>query len=640
MRQVSFVPRPKFAFVRFRPLAAWLLLLAAGLFLIARAGDSVHAQSAMAMQMKELPAPDTLPVPLKLTGIGNSHLKITATPEAQAWFDQGLNTLHDFWDYESAKAFEQGIRADLNCAMCYWGLHQAVIFREQGSTAYSDKALENAVRLKGRVSKEERLYIEAAVAANGHAKTVNLRDKSTNSEETAIWRKAVKDYPNDVQAKLFLAGSLRDGYDDSGEPKKGMQEAIEILQEVLKANPDDSAANHYWIHAMEPGAHPERAIGSAERLAGLAPASGHMVHMPGHIFYRVGDYADAEHWFAQSQAVDEKYMRDEHVAPDDDWNYIHNLMYEIANLMEEGKLRQAMTLSEKSPSGRGELKGTLYITVPRDGITRLNSQLPVALRTGDWADALKMVDASKPDARLENLNFLAGQLRDYASGMQAAEAGDLTKAKAASDDLDAGLWRKSQRTKDDEAKDDDAKKDDAKKDAEKTSSPVMATVMPDALAKPLVENLSVMSLELRATILAGEKKLPEAKALFAEAAKEEKDLGYREPPMFIRPVGETEGYALLQAGDYAAAHHAYAAALIERPNSGFGLYGEARCSEGAGNTSAALAEYAKFAEAWKNADQDLPEVRHAHEYMTDHKGSGGSQALAKRGASGKGDPAT
>ena len=580
-------------------LCIWMLVAAFG-------SRAAVAQSNMSgMQMKEIPAPATLPPPLKMTGIGNSHLAITATPEAQAWFDQGLNTLHDFWDYESARAFEQAIRTDPNCAMCYWGLYQALMFRQGQPNTYSEEALATAVRVKDHANKQERLYIESAVASNDAMKAAGPDERPDSTKETAILRELVKKYPNDTQAKLFLAGSVRDGYDDNGEPKKGTQESVAILEEVLKTNPDDSAANHYWIHAMEPGAHPGNALESAQRLASLAPNSGHMVHMPGHIFYRVGDYPDAEHWFAESTEVDEKYMRDQHVGPDDDWNYIHNLMYAVANLMEEGKLQQAMELSNKFPGGRGEFAGTLYIHSPRDGMARLDNQLPVALRVGDWAGSLRMVDASKPDARFENLNFLAGQLRDYATGMKAAEAGDLDAAQAASDKLDAALWRMSQKIKD----------QPKKKSGDSTTGPVTATVMPDAQAAPLVSNLSVMSLELRATILAGQKRLTEAKALFAEAAKEEKDLGYREPPNFIRPVGETEGFALLRAGDYAGAHAAYAAALADRPNSGFGLYGEARSSEGAGNSAQALEEYAAFEKAWKNADSSLPELQHARQYI-------------------------
>lgn len=607
MRLFRFPLFPLCCNLRFAGAAAALLLLAPG----CRGAAAQSAMPGMAgMQMKPVPPPESLPVPVKMTGIGNSHLTITATPEGQAWFDQGLNLTHDFWDYEAAKAFEQGVRSDPNCAMCYWGLYQATMSRERGPSAYSEKALANAVRLKRRVGKEEQLYIEATVAGNKAVKAAGPDEHLDDTREIAIWRKVVKNYPKDTQAKIFLAESLRDGFDGRGEPKKGSRESDAILEEVLKANPNDSAANHYWIHAMEPGNHPERALASAQLLASLAPASGHMVHMPGHIFYRVGDYHDAERWFAESQAVDEKYMREQHVAPDDEWNYIHNLMYEIANLMEEGKLNEAMALSRKSSEGRGELRATLYTNLPRDGMARLNPQLPVALRAGDWAGVVKMLGASKPDARFANLNFLALQLRDYALGMQAMEAGDVTTAQQDSDKLDSALRRMSQRIKD------EPKQDSGKAD---TTGPVMVSVMPDAKARPLLDNLSLMSLELRASLLAGQKKLPEAKALFTQAAKQEKDLGYHEPPMFIRPVGETEGYALLRAGDYAGAHTAFAAAVAERPNSGFGLYGEARSSEAAGNTAQARTEYAAFEKAWKSADADLPETQHAHEYLAAHQ---------------------
>jgi Tfp pilus assembly protein PilF len=147
----------------------------------------------------------------------------------------------------------------------------------------------------------------------------------------------------------------------------------------------------------------------------------------------------------------------------------------------------------------------------------------------------------------------------------------------------------------------------------------MAVVMPDAKAAPLVSNLSVMSLELRAAILAAQKRLPEAKALFEQAAHEEKKIGYREPPAYVRPVGETEGAVLLRASDAAGAHTAYAAALQERPNSGFSLYGMAQASEAAGNTATAREEYAKFLTAWKNSDANRSELAHARAYISAQK---------------------
>ena len=559
------------------------------------------------MPMKTLPAPESLPAPIKMTSIGNSRLAITATPEAQAWFNQGLSLLHDFWDYESERAFEQGVRVDPNCAMCYWGLYQALMFRNGEPNSYTAHALANAVRLQPKVSKHEQLYIDATSAADKAVNAAKPGDKPDDSKEIAIWRQIVKDYPDDLQAKLFLAGALRDGYDDNGQPRKGQKEAIALIQQVLKVRPDDSAANHYWIHAVEASSHPEQAIDSAAKLASLAPASGHMVHMPGHIYYRTGDYAEAEHWFAQSIAVEEKYQREQHVAVDNDWNYVHNLMYAIANLMEEGKMREAAALSAKVPAARGEFAPTLYIQSPRDDMSRIDMLLPVALRTGDWNAILRMLSSSQA-SKLDNLSFLAGQLKHFAAGMQAAETGDIAAAQAASDRLDADLWRLSQRVHDAPPE---------KKAA--VTAPAMAVVMPDAKPGPMLGNLSVMSLELRATILAAKKQLPDAKKLFEQAAREEKDLGYREPPIYIRPVGETEGAALLRAGDAAGAHAAYAAALKERPNSGFSLYGMAQASEAAGDTATAREEYMKFLEAWKNADSDRPELAYARKYLAEQK---------------------
>jgi tetratricopeptide (TPR) repeat protein len=568
------------------------------------------AQMNMAgMQMTEIPAPEKLPAAVKMTGIGNSHLKITGSAEAQMWFDQGLNLLHDFWDYESERAFEQGVRSDPQCAMCYWGLYQTLSFRNGQMQGYADQALANAVRLKGRASAAEQLYIDAASAEREAVKAAGPEGKPDSTKATEIWRRLVKEQPGDVQAQIFLSNSLMDGYDDEGEPKQGTKDGIVVLQGALKAAPNDSAANHYWIHAVEPGKQPGQALRSAALLASLAPASGHMVHMPGHIYYRVGDYAQAERWFAASTAVDEKYMRDQHVSVDNDWNYVHNLMYGIANLMEEGKLREAAGLSMKLTGARGQLAETLYTHSPRDGMARISEMLPIALRTGDWEGVLTMLEGSKPEAKLENLAFLAGQLREFATGMQAVEKGDVAVARASSLRLDAGLWQESQKMKDAPKKKDDEAK-----------IPAMVPVMPDAMAPPLLANLSIMSLELRASILAAEKKLPAAKELFAQAAREEKRLGYREPPVYVRPVGEAEGLALLRAGDYAGAHKAYGAALEERPRSGFGLYGLARASEEAGDVAAARKEYATFAEAWKDADAGLPQVLHAQEYLAAHTG--------------------
>ena len=584
----------KFPRLRIALSASLLLLLAAPLF----------AQSPMpAMDMRPIPPPDQLPVPVRMTGIGNSHIAIKATPEAQAWFDQGLSLLHDFWNYESARAFEQAIRADPACAMCYWGLAQALGMRGDDVKAYTDRALAEAVRLKSKAGKSDRLYIDAAVAES--------RAKEGEKPYIAIYRKLVKLAPHDRQARIFLANALNDGYDDNGEPKAGAREAIAILESVLKDAPDDSAANHYWIHAMEPGLHPELAIPSAARLASLAPTSGHMVHMPGHIYYRVGDYASADRWFAASTAADERYLREQHVSVDDDWNYVHNLMYAIANLMEQGRLREAGALSDHLGAARGQLSHTLYIWSSRDQMSRISRRLPVALRTGDWSAVLTMLESSELPAgeKTANLRFLRDELRRFAEGMRALDQGNLAAAQRASTEFDASLWRQDQDAKllEDESK----SQPKAKPEAEPTK-PAQLPLNPDAVLSPLIKTLSITSLELRAGILLLQGQLEPSKKLYTQAIAAEKKLGYREPPFYIRPVAETEGEAMLRARHYTEARAAFQAALLERPASGFELYGIARADELAGHTAEAQSEYRDFLKAWPSADSELTEVVHAH----------------------------
>jgi tetratricopeptide (TPR) repeat protein len=547
--------------------------------------------------MQPVPPPEKLPEPIHMTGIGNSHIKIKTTPEAQAWFDQGLSLLHDFWDYESAKAFEQAIRVDPQCAMCWWGLAQAEQSRGKGTGPYAKHALAEAQRLKPRASGSDKLYIEAAAAEQ------NAKDDD-HTQAQGIYRKLVKKSPRDFEARIFLAESLCDGYDDAGEPKAGQKECVGILEGVLKEAPNDSAANHYWIHAIEPGNHPERALTSAALLASLAPTSGHMVHMPGHIYYRVGDYATAEHWFAASTEADERHMREQHVGPDEDWNYIHNMMYAIANEMEQGKFEAANALSDHAGATRGRLSASLYIWSARDQMTRVSSRLPVALRTADWDAVLTMLGQAKFEGeKVQNLRFLTSELTDYAKAMKALAADDVATAQTASEHFDAELWRLHQRVA-----------DEPKKDIKNDTAPENE-VMPDALPDPILKSLSVESLELRAGILVAEGKLDDAKKLYATAQLEEKKLGYHEPPMYIRPVGETEAAALLKAKDYAGAREAYERALKERPNSGFGLYGLARVAELEGHAADARAAYAAFLKAWDHADPGMTEVAHARQIV-------------------------
>src|SRR5271169_6675002 len=177
-------------------------------FLLLGYAQRTSAQAGMAchsMDMQVEVAPEQLPPPQKLSGIGNAHIRITAVPEAQMWFDQGLNLLHDFWDYESLRAFEQSVRVDPQCAMCYWGIYHAETFAHSNSKYFANQALIKAVSLKGHASKAERLYIEATAAADAAEKSEHSDNQAAKqakkiqeSEERQLYRKLVKNNPKDL----------------------------------------------------------------------------------------------------------------------------------------------------------------------------------------------------------------------------------------------------------------------------------------------------------------------------------------------------------------------------------------------------------------------------------------------------------
>ncbi len=599
------------------------------------AGMGAVAQVAachMAEMSSEAVAPEKLPVPVKMTGIGNGYLEITTSnAEAKMWFEQGLNLLHDFWDYESSKAFAQSVRLDPECAMCWWGLAQAESFRGD-NLEWAQSALNKAVALakdKKHTTEAERLYIKAAQEAakaqgarsgkgpntGGKAGTKVVAYK--DSKETKVLRKLVQKYPEDVQAKILLAESLMDGFDKQQKPKAGTVQGQAILEALLVAHPEDTAANHYWIHAMEPSLNPERALVSARKLGPLTAASGHMVHMPGHIFFRVGDYETARLSFVNSLNVDETYMKTQGVTVEDDWNYVHNMMYLIADLLEAGRIAEASEVSLKLNAAHGNRGTSLYLRNARDQITRLNEALPVALRAGEWSRAVGMLEASKIPVEWVNLVELKDSLLEYTRGMAALASGDTAAAVKFSDALGARMKAPPAAA----AKGAPAKGTPAPSAAMPVGMPGMKkAVDKDAAGGAVHGYMHVAALELRGAVEMVQGKGAAAEATLVKAAEAEHDLGYREPPLYVRPVSETRGDLLMRAGKYKEAKVAYETALAERPNSGYPLYGIAQAAAAAGDVAGAKAAYGTMLKAWAKADSDLPQVVAAKAWMVEHGG--------------------
>jgi tetratricopeptide (TPR) repeat protein len=546
-----------------------------------------HHDHTMGSMERDLPPP-----PLR-QGIGDANLKITTSSDsAQVYFNQGLRLLHDFWDFEAYRAFKEAVRLDPNAAMAYWGEFEAL--KMHGPVTDDGKtALERARSLEDKVTDHERYYIRAA---EHELKGDQPLEKAAYRHEMEA---LIDKYPDDVDAQALLALSVMSGYDTDGRPRDGELYSQSLLRNLLAAHPENAAANHYWIHAMEDSLRPELALHSADVLAGMAPSSGHMVHMPGHIYWRVGDYEKARESFLASVHVDEAYMAAEQIRPDEDWNYAHNLAYLIAACAEAGRYHQGLEWAKKfrdmpmpTPMTSGRFVAWAGASVAR-----------VHIRFGDW-QAVPQDPISfgvDPGSATIAAKAYSDGLNTYAKGMAALDRGDLADGAAQADALDASLWRleaskPKKREADAETPDDHSEEDPSE----------------------VLNLLGTMSLDLRGNLKVAQGDTSGGIKLLQQAADKEKNLGYSEPPRYFRPEQESIGDAYLKWKQWDKARDAFNEALRARPKSGHALYGIAQSYAMAGDTVHANAAYRDFLSAWQHADSDLPQIKQANAWLAAH----------------------
>jgi tetratricopeptide (TPR) repeat protein len=543
-----------------------------------------------------------LPPPPLMQGIGEATLKITTNSEqAQAYFNQGLRLLHCFWDYEAYRAFKEAARLDPSAAMAYWGEYKALKMSGRHGSVQEEKntALAKAKSLADHASDHEQLYIRAA----------QQEDKADDSKNPGAYRHVMETlidrYPDDLDAQAFLALEEMDGYKTNGHPRDGELYSQSMLRNLLAAHPDDAAANHYWIHAMEDSSRPEEALRSADILGRLAPSSGHMVHMPGHIYWRVGDYERARQSFVASVRVDEAYMAAQQIRPEEDWNYAHNIAYLIAACAEAGRYQEGLEWAAKL---RG-MPAPTGMTSARFAVWAGGSVARLRIRFSDWkaveSEAVEFgtpTEAISPAAR----DYAAG-LSLYAKGMAAIEHGDVKSASQLSEALDSMLWRLEASKSKEAEEDKDKEKDKSQEAKDKEEDPTQ-----------VLQLLGTMSLDLRANIKSFQGDDEEALKLFQKALANEKDLGYSEPPQFYRPEQESLGDAYLNAHQWEKARDAFAEALKQRPKSGHALCGIARSYAMAGDEPKAIQAYKDFLASWEHADLDLPQIKHAKSWLAGH----------------------
>jgi len=273
--------------------------------------------------------------PRLMPGLGNVHHPVsTKNRVAQQFFDQGLKLVYGFNHDEARRSFQRVADLDPELAMAWWGValtlgpnYNLPVDIEREKAGYD--AVQRATALKGNASEPERAYIDALAArysndpkADLHALDVAYKDAMS---------KLAARYPDDLDATTLYAESLMnlhpwELWSPDGKPNEDTEEIVSLLESVLKRDPNHLGANHYYIHAVEASPRPERALPSAARLEKLAPAAGHLVHMPAHIYSRVGDHSASARCNELAAAADRKFLAQTHEQG------VYPLMYYSHNL--------------------------------------------------------------------------------------------------------------------------------------------------------------------------------------------------------------------------------------------------------------------------------------------------------------------
>src|SRR6266403_1592862 len=255
--------------------------------------------------------------PKLLPGLGDVHHPVsTKNSQAQQFFDQGLKLVFGFNHDEARKSFQRAAELDPNLAMAWWGVsltlgpnYNLPVDLEREKAGYD--AAQRAVALKPNASESERAYIDAVAVRYSNDPKADLHQLDVIYKD-AMSKLAAR-YPDDLDAVTLYAESAMNLnpwklWTADGKAAEGTDEIVSTLESVLKRDPNHLGANHYYIHAVEASRHPERALPSAARLEKLAPAEGHLAHMPAHIYARVGDHFASAHCNEAAIAADKKFL--------------------------------------------------------------------------------------------------------------------------------------------------------------------------------------------------------------------------------------------------------------------------------------------------------------------------------------------
>jgi len=546
--------------------SAWLTMVGIGLAMPLIAQDREH-DHAPALAMAAADSAGRTPL---YDNLGTYHMAITTrSPVAQRYFDQGLRLTYGFNHDEAIKSYQEGVREDSTCAMCWWGIAYALgpninAPMDTAAVRPAYEALQRAMRLAPGSTPRERAYIDALGAR------YTADPAAPRAPLDSAWARAIGDvarrFPTDEDAATLHAESLMDlrpwnYWNNAGKPRApSTMQTVAILERVVKRTLDHPGACHFYIHAIEASTFAARAVPCAERLGSLVPGAGHLVHMPSHIYMRLGRWNEAVDDNVHAAHVDQEYVAARHPSGVYPIGYVpHNyhVMWEALSML--GRSEEALTAAR-----------TIVDKVPADvvrAIPPFEYYSPVVLLTlarfSRWDDVL----GEPPPA--EGLQYTRG-IWHYVRGLAYTARGALDSAGAARDSVHA----------------------------------IAAGIPPEATA-----NLNSMQalLQVAERHLAGEmatqrKQTKQAVAELRAGIAVEDELTYDEPTAWPLPLRQQLGGILLRAGRAKEAEQAYREDLERYPNNGWSLHGLAESLKAQGRAKEAEVVEAKFRKAWSRAD--------------------------------------
>ena len=513
--------------------------------------------------------------------LGRHHFRIsTPIPMAQRYFDQGMILMYGFNHAEAARSFQYAQTLDPTCAMCFWG--EALVLGPNINAPMADSAVTQAwmaveqarALAKGALEKEQAL-IQAVTKRYAQEK---LKDRSSLDQAYAeAMRVVAKQFPDDPVIGALLAEALMDlhpwdFWTREGKPQPWTPEIVSTLERVLDLNPNLPLGHHLYIHALEASPHPEKALSSAARLPALVSGSGHLVHMPAHIYIRIGWYRDALVANQRAVRVDEEYLHHSHVESLYTAAYVpHNFHFLWAAASKLGQQKLAMQAAQDTAA-------KVSPEVMRDpgfaGTLQHFWMMPLFTNAlfGQWDEILQ--EPAPPT----DLLYPAG-IRHYARGLAFLRQSKLDQATRELEQL---------------------------KSIAKDPAIADLTIF-DLNAIPHI--LNIAQAVLSGEIAAQQEDYIAAVTYLKQAVVLEEDLNYTEPKDWYLPPRQVLGAVLLEAGKPNEAEQVYRHDLLAHPQNGWSLFGLARSLQVQGKLKEAKAAQQEFEKAWADADVTLTSSR-------------------------------